>query len=605
VWTQSLLIRVEDLPRISNFDHLNTLFRRPGDPVDFEGYEQQVVMDLSFGPVPRLPTEGRAVLRGIYGSDKRVVIPSETSDYFEPLILAIFEQQWPRLRRNFRFCTGALSLRDTEFDVSVSPPEVTHAVSDTGLVISEKALQTPEREDDWLEIASRDLALRQRRSEFREFLWRFGADTTDGRAAFRPLTEVFSVLSSEDDGFRGEKLLSAANYFYPTPVQAVRLKGELFGRGGRFASRVGSEGDLLRLIVTHPNASALPDTAMDLFARSAGLAADDPPTATEIAIMASELGGENADRFLEGYFSREGWPGDSLKDMPAILLFRLIGRHPDLVERPAVWSRRDSVSLVVRLLPALSTDASAMRRTLSAMAEAGAWDAVLLVLRNLGERAAADLFAFIDASPDGPITLPDPLIAELAERQDTWSALAGREALGPRSLRLLSSELDPRSFHVRRLGIEHWAKLLDTPATFENATRQLRSWVFCLSLGLSSDSKNASPLVRASFKFVYDAGVKNALQGRLWQALEPHLAWYSPSWDKCARLVRSVAKAYYDRSWSAQDMLETFSNADLLSQALQEIDGFYRGYRYIRRLREDVTSGLLTVTVEQRRILIH
>jgi hypothetical protein len=605
VWTQSFLIRAEDLARISNFDHLNMLFRRPCDPVDFEGYEQQVVMDLTLAPVPRLATEGRAVLRGIYGSDKRVVIPSETSDNIESLILAIFEQQWPRLRRNFRFCTGALSLRDTEFDVSVSPPEVTHAVSDTGVVISEKALQTPEREDDWLEIASRDLVLRQGRSEFREFLWRFGPDNMDGRAAFRPLTEVFSVLSSEDDGFHGEKLLSAVNYFYPTPVQAVRLKGELFGKGGRFASRVGGEVDLLRLMVTHPNASSLPDTAMDLLARSADLAVDDPETATEIAIMASEMGGENADRFLEGYFSREGWPDDSLKAMPAILLFRLIGRHPELVERSAIWSRHDSVSLVTRLLPALSADAKAVRRALSAMAEACAWEAVLFVLRNLGERGATDLFAFIDGSPDGPIALPDPLIAELAERQDTWSALAARDVLGPRSLRLLSSELDPRSYHVRRLGIEYWGELLKAPATFENTTRQLRSWVFCLALGLSSDSKNASPLVRESFKFVYDAGLTDTLQGRLWQELEPHLAWYSPSWDKCARLVRSVAKAYYDRSWSMQDMLETFSTAILLSQALQEIDAFYRGYRYIGKLREDVASGHLTVAAEQRRVFIH
>jgi hypothetical protein len=605
VWTQSLLIRAEDLARISNFDHLNALFSHPGDPVDLEWYQQRVVMDLSLAPVPRPPTEGRPVLRGIYGTDKRIVIPSETADYFEPLILGIFEQQWPRLRRNFRFCTGALSLRDTEFDLSVSPPEVTHAVSDTGLVISEKALQTPEREDDWLALASRDLSFRQSKSEFREFLWRFGPDNMDGRAAFRPLAEVFSVLSSKDDGFRGERLLSATNYFYPTPTLAVRLKGALFGRTGRFVNRVGLESDLLRLLVTHPNASSLPDSAMDLTARSAAFAADDPATASDIAIMASEMGGDNADRFLEGYFSREVWPDKSLKDIPPVLLFRLIGRHPNLIERSAIWSRRDSVSLVTRLLPALSADTTSVRRALSAMAEAGAWDAVLFALRNLGERAATDIFALIDAAPDGPISLPDPLIAELAERQDTWSTLSARDVLGPRSLRLLSSELDPRSYHVRRVGAEYWARLLGAPAMFENATRQLRSWVFCLALGLSSDSKEASPLVRESFKFVYDAGLKDALQGRLWQELEPHLAWYSPSWDKCARLVRSVAKAYYDRSWSAQDMLETFSTADLLTQALREIDSIYRGYRFIRKLREEVTSGYLTVTAEQRRVLIH
>lgn len=604
VWTQTLLIRAEDLARISNFDHLNDLYRRPVDFDDLSWYQERVVMDLEIGPSPRPVSENRAVLRGIYGTAKRVVIPSENALQYEPLALAIFEQQWPRLRRGFKFCTGALSLRDTEFDLSVSPPEVTHAVSDTGLVIPEKALLAPEREDDWLVIASTDLSQRQGKTEFREFLWRFGPDNADGRAAFRPLTEVFSVLVSEGDGFRGEKLLSATNYFYPTATSAARLKTELFGRAGKFVGRVGGEEDLLRLIVTHPNASALPESAMQLSARSAEFAATHPAPATDIAIMASELGGDNAERYLDGYFSRETWSDELLNEMPAVLLLRVVARHRDLVARTAIWAREDDISLATRFLPLMSADSSLLRESLHAMAGASAWDAVMFVLRQFGERAISEIFELIDSASEGVLAFPDALFAELAEHHEIWRALAEADRLGPRSLRALSSELDPRSWHVRRLGVDHWARLLSVSAKFENPIRQLRSWVFCLSLGLGSDTKSGSLLVRESFNAVYDAGLKDLLQGRLWQELEPNLTWYSPSWDKCARLVRSVAKAFHERPWSQQDFLATFSTSDLLEQALHEIDDMYRGYRYIRKLREEASNARLTVTADQRRALL-
>jgi hypothetical protein len=170
VWTQTLLIKAEDLARISSFDRVNDLFHRPTGSSEIGGYCRRLILDQQAVISPGQFSDGRLVLRALYDGDKTVVISSESSQAYESLVLAIFEQQWPKLRRSFRFCTGALSLRDTEFELSVSPPEATHSLSDEGVLIPRKT-ESRHSEDAWLETANHDLTQRQRNSDYRDFLW--------------------------------------------------------------------------------------------------------------------------------------------------------------------------------------------------------------------------------------------------------------------------------------------------------------------------------------------------------------------------------------------------------------------------------------------------
>jgi hypothetical protein len=139
VWTQTFLMKAEDLARITDFDQVNELFHRPTAPSELGGYCRRLMFDQKTAAVQsRLSIDGQSTLRALYDGGKMVVLSSESSLLYEPLLLAIFEQQWPRLRRSFRFCSGALSLRDTEFELSVSPPEATHSLSEEGVLISSK-----------------------------------------------------------------------------------------------------------------------------------------------------------------------------------------------------------------------------------------------------------------------------------------------------------------------------------------------------------------------------------------------------------------------------------------------------------------------------------
>lgn len=600
VWTHTFLIRNEDLPRISNFDQLNFLFTRPGPTHDFSNYQYRVMLDTQQVPPPRTPSELDGLIQALYGADKPVIVPSDRALVYESLVLAVIEQQWPRLRRGFRFCSGALSLRDTHFDLSVCPPEVANSMTESVLVLARDGIQR--LSERWAEIAQQDLMLRHDGTDYRDFLWRFGPDQPEGRGAFRPLSEIYALVSDDSGEPPGEKLLSALNHFYPSPVEAGRLKTDLFGKNGRYNSRIGSDDEVMKLLISHPYATVVPDEAADIIRRSSDLVASDLERAVEIAQLAGQLGGENGERYLCGFFAGEEWSDDVLTKLPPTLLPRLLTKQPSLIGRGALWRREDYLSLIPRILPYLMGEDAALRDTLSAMMRGDAWNGVLAIIRALGARAIREVLILYDVIEISRINLPDEIYAALAEDSDSWGQLYNTGRLGPVAIKILTADLDPRAWPVRRLGGLCWSKALQAQAQFSTFSRTLRSAVFLLAIGLSSDGAEAVALVRHAFPTVYRAGLADALN-QLWPELEPHLSWYNPSWDKCARLIRTVAQAFNERPWPAQEFFRIFEDESLFSRALDEIERAYRGSRYIRQLKADVASGQLMATEGQRRIL--
>jgi hypothetical protein len=600
VWTQTFLIKAEDLARIADFYQVNELFHRPTGLSELGGYCRRLILDQQAPMLSQLLIDGQSTLRALYDDGKKVVISSESSLLYEPLVLAIFEQQWPRLRRSFRFCSGALSLRDTEFDLSVSPPEATHSLSEQGILISHKSVER--HSEDWLEMANHDLLQRERRSGYRDFLWRFGPDLTEGRSAFRPLTEIYCLLNASE--ISAERLLSALGHFYPQPTTAGRLKAAIFGADGEYAARLGKEALILGLLVSHPLALAISAKTADMRGRARAIAKDDMPAAVEIAVLASQLGGDYAQQFLEGFFENGEWSKDFIRNIPSELLAISLNRHPALLSQPALWARSDRMDIVAKFLSRLEADPDLLRNAISSMMEAGAWEAISRLIDHCGETAVSAMFLLIDANGSQTIDYPDVIYSDLSRRSDAWMNLIVSDRLGPNALKFLSADLDPRSWYVRKLDLRHWVRMLETNSQFGSPLRALRSAVFTLSVGLSSSNIDAAKLVSNSFSFVYSAAARDEIDDALWQQLEPNLTWYRPSWDKCARLVRSAARAFKERSWPLEDFFLTFKSKRDLSRALAEIDDTYGGYRFVREAKERVLKGSISVSEEQFAVII-
>src|SRR5882762_8387566 len=181
-WTHTLLISDTDVARIPDIRALLLQFRRPILHEDFSEYSGRISVDPRQYVPDVFSFEGAVcslVLDRLYGlPSKTVVLASESSQPYEQLALALFNQQWPRLRRSFRFCSGALATREIRFDFAVAPPEVARQGGDTETVSIPtadlaRAISKPP-EGEWLQIAAQDLMLTEASTPFRGFVSKFG-----------------------------------------------------------------------------------------------------------------------------------------------------------------------------------------------------------------------------------------------------------------------------------------------------------------------------------------------------------------------------------------------------------------------------------------------
>ena len=202
VWTHTLLIRLVDLEMIEHLEGLNVHFRRP---MGLGGLDEfRVPLKLAATGLRHLPLSigswEAAILSELYGSPSKNIRVNRRGDSPDKFILALWSQQWCRLRRSFRFCS--FSARDDrshgfEFDLQISPASPSRA--------EWQSYRTYEGEsngsvaDDWLVTATNDLS-EPNASGLRSFFERVGSDIDHGREAFRPLCTLFDALEGQRQG---------------------------------------------------------------------------------------------------------------------------------------------------------------------------------------------------------------------------------------------------------------------------------------------------------------------------------------------------------------------------------------------------------------------
>src|SRR5450830_1417399 len=124
VWTHSLLIDFSDLAILPEMSELLRFFRRPSLD-NFASYGTGLVFERpDFFSEFSINSEAVRLVASLYDDPHARVIASSTTGHSETLVLRIWAQQWPRLRRNFRFCTfsaGDRSIESHSFDVQLIP----------------------------------------------------------------------------------------------------------------------------------------------------------------------------------------------------------------------------------------------------------------------------------------------------------------------------------------------------------------------------------------------------------------------------------------------------------------------------------------------------
>jgi hypothetical protein len=181
VWTHTIIIDYADLALILDAEILLELFVKPLGESDSK-YKKEIIYNNSTlsRSVCNENNNLRQLMNEIYVyPNKNVTFPFV--EHIEKLILKLWSQQWPKLRRNFSFRTLASSKPNAVSDFDLN-------ILNTNYDFSSEFVSP-----DWLILAEKDI-LQYPNSELRKFLWRYGASCNQHREAFIHLVYIFNYL---------------------------------------------------------------------------------------------------------------------------------------------------------------------------------------------------------------------------------------------------------------------------------------------------------------------------------------------------------------------------------------------------------------------------
>ncbi|WP_201980432.1 GAP1-N1 domain-containing protein [Hymenobacter rubidus] len=369
VWTQTLLLALPLLTRISNLSELNNLFVRPligqttpylsAIPVDEFTDIYKFISASLYGVRPSF----YAIAYHLYSKTKEaIVVPAESAAEYEDDILSIWSQQWPRLRRSFSFCTGSLSIRELDskpLDFQVVPDSYGSRLSrqqTDNIAVAD--LSAKNKVTNWFKVYE---GIEPQRLQ--SFMYHYGSDIIGKRSKFAPLCLAYGILDNKPEpSITFESILLFLKQNFSSASEAKRLKRDLINRlidytpDGKYA--------FVEAFLTSPNADLIPTQEWDLSELIIQLWSEDKISSDKITRLLEKL---DSSRLSEAQKLQllNGLPVEAWIDIEWVshsLLTEVVIAQPQLIIR--LWSEgKIDKKQLITLLEELSeaTDAQKLK----------------------------------------------------------------------------------------------------------------------------------------------------------------------------------------------------------------------------------------------------
>lgn len=595
VWTHSLLFEFADLPAIGDAQHILGLFKRPSSevpgtdssysrPLDFEIPSRGAqATSWKWHKDPFADSWAHAALDALYGMPTERVFSAVSSNFLpliEEVVLAIWSQQWPRLRRNFRFCTHAASDRQErlQFDLQVFPnsERVTTKGRLTGVMLTPGASNV--KFTSWQEYALADL---ETPGPLRDFLVTVGGSAAGGRASFASLTTLHQLISqpslSRDEA---DKVLLIAS---------KELEG---------ASPVLTQA-ILRALLPHINRHS--DTAIEFVLGHIDLLQDTHLSSDDAGRIGVAAWNVSKRSFVEQLLHTEKQRGialQAIRALPEDELIRGVLQEPQLLdavisERPGVladerlWLADEAI--VRKVLGHVASQETAIS-TLKAIAHVCSSAAQPLVVDELGPEMVWN--AIIEIANATPNTVPNvfaPWVRALVRFPNAAAAaLASGSMRWTSCLQVISRTFDPDAV-PNAFGEDPW--LIACTAAHGEIDREsslyLASYLFARALG--PVSKSCAELVEVSFDEIYGATATDSIPSVAWEMLNVRLPRPGPwaKWDRCEQLRHGITELYV-RRWLSPSSFAFLGDDQVFSLLLRTAAREWNGRSYLREVRHQL-----------------
>lgn len=599
VWTHSLLISFADVARISNLNYLRSLVVRPSrsEPLDSYNVPLRVDLDCLEEKTVRQNHEdfndsdaGR-VLRAVYTQPPRGGVVEASIGALDTLVFALWSQQWPRLRRSFAFRTAGTNESPVNFGVRFDLQITASSHADTAPRRSSTLATTnPEM---WETAALKDLRSTEP-TDFRRFLWRYGADVRRGRERFQVLAHLYvATRVSRLEGHTLRNMLASVVELFPDKEDGKTLKEDLVSCGRSAYSLLPPSDalDTLSFFFDSQQSTTLPLPPQEVLGslhdewdkRSEQILtiADhaslrETPLGSAIIVRVAES--MNPDRFLSLTQNYRRLRRILVCANPSLLNSKdLLGEEPtEIVD--LVTLLRDNEPLIDILLSRLViVDSTVLAEGLFTRFPESTLRAVVNALDGESEETGAAV----------PLSWLN-LIANDRRRFLTMGCIEKVRVV--RTLAVLASLLGYDHADVLPGGPRPWAEALRTAQG--NLAREERQmfFAFLLAVALHAPRPGSEQLLQLTFEPVHDDLAINNFSPQAFALLAHYLPnlYFWQQWDSCLRLRTAVINAYVEHKLDPNTFPLLCKSTRLRKDLMELARQTYRGKRFLKTITLEI-----------------
>lgn len=578
VWTHSLLIDFADLARLGSVDDLLERLQRPSAGGG-AAFAVQLEVMASRAPTPVAPSDLRRVgqwVSALYGKPKGRIVDERERPEDEELIVAIWMQQWPRLRRGFRFCTFSAEDRSTSadaFDLQLMDVSRTSRSK-----MPDRTVAYAKNRGDWIEILLYDLVT-PTGSGLRKFLRDVGSDVTNGRAAMIPLVHLYAALEQNAGSFSLAEAVFELEQLGPNQGRMGRAAAArmVFSRPGLVDQRlfdfalqqVRADRDLLGvepLIIGRALLRWRPDLLAD------DLPEDDPLHKAVKAVLLEADAEELIDLI-------EVVPGAAMAVLPA---------RPDVFERASFW--RIASLDTARLIGALDADEDGAVRIVGALMEANRDEYATVMVDRFGIYPLVSTLSSMDVAE---IRSKLAWIQAIARRINDLAEGMSRGVIWHRPLLFVLAEILGPDVLPNSVGTDPWVTAVERTRASNDVRCEdlLASLLFTRARGWCS--KSAGRLFSLSVQRLHEAMASHRLTEEAWHIAKRRLPYGSVwrEWEQCEKLRHAVVDSFIARELPPIEFGTVVDDGQLWNELVNLAAESYGGRRYLDKVRRALRGG--------------
>ena len=571
VWTHSLIIENADLAKLTSAQCLLDAFHRPygGNLRTYYG----VGIPLSPNPKPssiKNTERVESVLQALYTRPaNQILVEAEQRYDDEQMAIAIWMQQWPRLRRSFGFCTFSgmdRSGKGVSLDLQFVPEKERLARSKFNNALF--ASPGPLVKD--LQPLLADL-IDPAASTLREFLKRTGGDVDGGRRAMLSLCQLHSSLLQRHP---------------PDLTSAVSALAALDEDGRKQARSVRTL--VARQALKSPR--QVDDPVFEFLLETLEKSTD-PIAGVEMGDkLGVELWRRSPDKFYAALVSNgvlEGLASHALAEMTAEqvvsglqfnthLAAAIAKRRPDILTSAAFWSIPEVDDGLVNYI----TDEYAGLAA-RALLKAGRANHSAIII---SKAAPTELALALESDSADPYTVRRWLSVLCRDRNRLAAFLATGRVRKMVTIVAIASETHPDDV-PNTYGEDPWLIALQSASGSSSPVEKDFLAAYFLNRALGWESRSQAELLQYSYTPVYKAFLERRFShdaDRLARSRLEKSSWLD--WDNCSRLRGTVTNRFIEANLDPGCFGRLTPDATLALSLIDEAARSKKGRGYLKRV---------------------